>query len=325
MPFPREYFPGLLAAITVALAASFLAEHYGGPAMLFALLLGIAFQSSVEGSRCATGVAFASSAVLRLGVALLGLRITLDQILALGAWPLFLVVGAVTATICLGLALAWAGGRDWTFGVLTGGAVAICGAAAAMAIASVLPKSEQSERHMLFAVVAVTSLSTVAMVVYPVLTSILGFDDFQAGIFVGATIHDVAQVVGAGYAISDEAGDAATLIKMLRVIMLAPFVVLLAALVWASGRTSAGRASLMPWFVVLFAGLVVVNSAGLVPAGFAAMLETLSRLCLITAIAALGLRTSLKSLFALGSPALAVIVAETVFLALLVGSVLVLL
>jgi len=153
-------FPGLLAAGTVAAAARFLSEHYGGPAMLFALLLGLAFYFLSVESRCAEGIEFAAKHVLRFGVALLGLRITFEEIAALGLIPILIVIGAVALTLVSGVGIARLFNRGWRYGLLTGGAVAICGASAALAIASVLPRNERTERNTLFTVASVTTLST---------------------------------------------------------------------------------------------------------------------------------------------------------------------
>ena len=103
--------------------------------------------------------------------------------------------------------------------------MAICGASAALALAAALPAHPQKERATLFTVVSVSALSTLAMIVYPMIAQALGLDARAAGIFLGATIHDVAQVVGAGYAMSQQTGDVATFVKLLRVAMLLPVIV----------------------------------------------------------------------------------------------------
>src|SRR6185312_7645057 len=122
------------------------------------------------------------------------------------------------------------------FGVLSGGAVAICGASAALAIASVLPRSDTRERDTILAVVSVTALSTIAMILYPVFAISIGLDHRHAGVFIGGTIHDVAQVVGAGYTISNETGDIATYVKLLRVAMLLPAAFTISFLYARSGK-----------------------------------------------------------------------------------------
>ena len=154
------------------------------------------------------------------------------------------------------------------FGLLTGGATAICGASAALALAAALPAHPLKERATLFTVIGVSALSTLAMIVYPMIAHALGLDAAPAGIFLGATIHDVAQVVGAGYSMSRETGDIATLVKLMRVAMLLPVIVFAVMLTRARGRAKPAtqRPPLLPWFAVAFAVLVAINSTGWLPA-----------------------------------------------------------
>jgi uncharacterized integral membrane protein (TIGR00698 family) len=314
----RIITPGFLVAGTIAMAATFLSDHYGGPVMLFALLLGMAFNFLSQEGPCVPGITFASRTVLRFGVACLGARITVEEVVELGARPLVVTVLGVTLTILIGVLLARRLRFTRDFGILTGGAVAICGASAALAIASVLPKGKGiDERDTIFTVIGVTTLSTVTMVVYPILARMLGLDDLSAGIFLGGTIHDVAQVVGAGYSISQEAGDAATMTKLLRVAMLVPVVLVITLLLFRGTSEGGGKRPPLPLFLFAFVALVAVNSLGLIPELVRAATVDLSRWVLVAAIAALGVKTSLKSLAAVGPKALVLIVAETIFLALL--------
>jgi uncharacterized integral membrane protein (TIGR00698 family) len=312
-------YPGLLAAVTIGLASTFLSDHYGAPVMLFALLIGMAFHFLHEEGRCVAGIEFASRTVLRTGVALLGMRITFDQIASLGPAPVAMVVVGVTTTILFGLFVGQQLKLSRTFGVLSGGAVAICGVAAALAIASVLPRTPQSERDTILAVVSVTALSTIAMIVYPILVGAIGFDHQHAGIFLGGTIHDVAQVVGAGYMISPQTGDIATYVKMLRVAMLLPVVLTIAFVLSRSAGAGARRqATLLPTFLLAFVALVAVNSTGLVPKPVVQGLNDVSRWCLVTAIAALGMKTSFKDLVAVGWRPVGLMVAETAWIGVVV-------
>lgn len=315
------HFPGLLVCATVAVAATFLSEHYGAPVMLFALLLGMAMNFLSQDGSCAPGIGFTAREVLRLGVALLGLRITLEQVVALGWQPLAMVVVAVGLTIVCGIVLARLMGFQMFFGLLTGGAVAICGASAALALSAALPAHEQKERATLFTVIGVSTLSTLAMVAYPMLTQWLGLSSVQAGYFLGGTIHDVAQVVGAGYSLSHDAGDAATLVKLMRVAMLLPVIALAGWLarrhIVTNGGASGPRPPLLPWFAVAFALLVLVNSAGWLPAALVSVGKGLSQWCLVAAMAAIGMKTHLKDIVAVGWKPVALMVAETAFLAVL--------
>lgn len=312
--------PGLLASAIVALAATSLSEHYGASAMLFALLLGMALNFlSVEG-RCVQGIAFASRQVLRWGVALLGMRITLAQVTQFGWGPLLIVVISVAATIGFGYAMARLFGLHRHFGLLSGGSVAICGASAAMALAAAFPHHEKKEYALIFTVIGVSTLSTVAMVLYPVIARLLGLDAHDAGVFLGATIHDVAQVVGAGYGMSQATGDTATVVKLLRVAMLLP-VVFLVTLGTRWGQEKGSQASgtpLLPGFAVAFALLMLINSAGVVPSFVQHAANDASRACLVTAIAAIGMKTQLKDVATVGWRPIALMLGETVFLAVLV-------
>lgn len=312
----RCYLPGLILAFTIAAAATFLSEHYMAPVMLFALLIGMAFNFLSTEDSCKAGIELTSKKLLRIGVALLGARVTLGQIAGLGYEPIFIVLAAVCLTILFGYVSVRLFGRDKLFGLLTGGAVAICGASAALAISSVLPKTKESERDTLFTVIAVTGLSTLAMIFYPILFQAFGFSQEETGILLGATIHDVAQVVGAGYAISDETGDIATYVKLLRVAML-PFVVGLLAIAFRNSRGEDASASSFPWFAVGFAVILIANSLGLIAEPLRQLMEDMSRWFLVAAIAAIGVKTSLKAMTELGPLHLVVLVAETAFLAVL--------
>jgi uncharacterized integral membrane protein (TIGR00698 family) len=316
-PRLRTLGPGFLVAAVIAVAAQSLSDHYGVPAMLMALLLGIAFHFLAEEGRCVPGIDFTARQVLRLGVALLGMRISVGLLVDLGAGTVLLVIGAVVATILFGLLGARLLGRGWRLALITGGSVAICGASAAMAIAAVLPKNEHSERNLLFTVMGVTVLSTIAMVIYPIVAQQLAFNDRESGIFLGGTIHDVAQVVGAGFSVSQEVGDTATLVKLIRVTMLAPVVLTFALVIRAMSTSAApggARPPLVPAFVLAFLALAAINSFGLIPSAVAAVASDASRWALLIAIAAVGMKSSLKRIFEVGGPAIALIIAETLFI-----------
>ena len=317
-PFWAARFPGLCLAGCVALSAQFLSDHYGAPAMLMAILLGIALNAFSEDGRAVAGVDFAARTVLRLGVALLGLRISWAMFLDLGAPALALIAAGVVATIGFGLLAGRLLGQGTAFGFLTGGAVAICGASAAMAIAAVLPRGERAERDLVFTVVGVTILSTLAMIAYPILAARLGLDGRATGLFLGATIHDVAQVVGAGFSVSDPVGEQSTLVKLIRVTALAPVVLVAALVLRARGDAAGARPPLLPGFVVAFLALAAVNSTGVVPGVVTEGAAAVSRWALLTAIAAVGMKTSVPRLMQVGGPALGLLAAETAFLAVLV-------
>lgn len=325
LEFTKTLVPGLLVTALVGMAAAFLGSHYKGSMLLFALLLGLALHFISEDTRCAIGIQFASSTVLRLGVALLGLRLTIDHVVTLGWQTVAALLAAVSLTIALGLLLARLFKVRTSLGVLIGGATAICGASAALAISSVLPKDANLERDTTLTVVGVTTLSTVAMVVYPLITQWLGFDAVMAGKFIGATIHDVAQVVGAGYSLSPEAGDAATITKLMRVAFLMPVLVVISLVVrlrmsGAVGAGSAAKTPLLPWFTVVFVVLMLINSTGWIPVAVQSAASNVSQAFLVLAIAGVGLKTSLRDVTRLGWRPVAMIFLVTLGLAFLTGA-----
>ena len=319
-------------AALLGAAATLVAALHGGPQMLYALFFGVSLNHLGRGGRMAAGAEFGARTVLRLGVGLLGARITAAQIVALGWQTAAVVVLAVLSTLALALWLGRRLGLPRAHSVLAGGAVAICGASAALAIAAVLPRHKDSERVTLVVVVGVTLLSTIAMVLYPLLVRVLGLPPALGGLFLGATIHDVAQVVGAGYTLNPATGDAATVVKLFRVTLL---VVVVAGAAWAfrservaaaplaqdgtGAQTPSDKTALLPWFLWLFMAMVLLNSTlGLAPAVQQA-LGQVSRACLVVAIAALGMKTSFRQLARMGWRPVTLILVETLWLALFVG------
>ena len=328
MEFSRSYFkgtiPGVLICAVIALSATFLSEHYGGPQLLYALLIGLSlhFLSLQEGTRL--GITFCAKTVLRVGVALLGIRITLGQVSQLGISVGVMLVVAVALTIGTGLLMARWLKRPVEEGLLSGGSVGICGASAAMAISSVLPQTKENEQFTLLAVVGVTVLSTTAMVLYPFFMHLLDLSPIQSGIFLGGTIHDVAQVVAAGMMMGQEAGDAATVVKLFRVVLLMPVVLLIAFFYrrTAAAATAAGKTRekvpLVPTFLIGFMALVLVASTGKVPTAVTQAANDVSRWCLVMAISAAGVKTSFEDLKKLGWQPVVMLVTETLVIAVFV-------
>jgi uncharacterized membrane protein YadS len=156
------------------------------------------------------------------------------------------------------------------------------------------------------------------MILYPVFAVAVGMSHSQAGIFLGGTIHDVAQVVGAGYSISPRTGDIATYVKLLRVTMLLPVVFAIAVIGQRRAKGATGRPTPIPLFLLGFAAMVALNSLGWLPKAASDGASVISRWCLVTAIAALGMKTSFKALVTAGWRPVALMIAETAWIAALV-------
>jgi uncharacterized integral membrane protein (TIGR00698 family) len=307
--------PGVLISGTIALAATWLAQHYNTPVMLFALLLGMAFRFLHKEGRCIAGIEFSSKSLLRVGVGLLGARITIADIADLSVGPVLTVAVAVVSTIAFGMMLARCLGLRPLFGLLSGSSVAICGGSAALAVGSSLPEHKDNERDTILTVVVVTALSTVAMIVYPIFVKTIGFDDERAGIFLGGAIHEVAQVIGAGYMISPRAGDVATYVKLLRIAMLLPVVLVIPLLFQPGSSEVSTRKTAFPPFLVGFVLLVALRSTNVVPVAIVDLANDISRWSLVAALAALGMKTSFKRVFSAGWRPVFLICAETAWIA----------
>ncbi|NMP14755.1 putative sulfate exporter family transporter [Thalassotalea sp. Y01] len=315
----KSYYSGVAISIIIAIASGALASRYDAPVMLFALLLGLALHFLYESPQHQAGINFSSRALLRFAVALLGVRIAFSDIVSLGITPPLIVIASMALMMLFGIVLAKALGLSKVFGVLSSGSVAVCGVSAAAAISTVLPKKEYEEKMFALTVIGVTTLSTLAMVVYPVLVSYLGLSDELAGVFIGGSIHDVAQVVGAGYSISPEAGDIATYIKLLRVALLLPIVMIIFfAFKEKDGKMEGGVSTFIPTFLIGFFVLAVLNNVGLIPELVAAAVKTLSSWCLVVSIAAIGVKTSLKQIVSVGWKPVFLITAQTIVFAALI-------
>jgi len=307
----RGLLPGLalsaMVAVVATLGAPFVARFAPIPAMVIALFVGIALNAVARRPAFQPGIVFCLKTLLRWAVALLGLRVALGEIAALG-WPTAaLVIVAMAATLTAGFLLARTLALEPAYGALAGAGTAVCGASATLATSIVLPDYKGKETDVAFVVVAVNALSTLAMVLYPLLCTTLGFDPQSTGVLLGATIHDVAQVVGAGYAVSEPVGNTAVIVKLFRVLLMLPLVLIIGW--WFARRTVASAAARIPIpvFALVFVGLCILNSiAAAFPAlapAFAhikAPLVEASNWGLLIAISALGLATSLTAIAALG-------------------------
>ena len=185
-----------------------------------------------------------------------------------------------------------------------------------MAISSVLPKDERSNERLTFVILGVTVISTICMIFYPILANFLEMDYISAGIFFGATIHDVAQVIGAGFTLSDETGDTATIIKLFRVTLLFPLVILISLLSYRykSNNDFDNKPPLVPYFIIFFIIMVIINSLNLIPLNLQFYLNEISSWFLLIAISAVGTKTRLQSLKIIGFIPILSMITVTLFL-----------
>lgn len=302
----RHYAPGLLLSALISGAAFWAGSvetltHAGFSALTLAILAGIIFGNTLYhrvGQRCEAGVLFAKQHLLRLGIVLYGFRLTFSQIADVGVSGLAIDILTLTSTFFLACFLGKKiFGLDRETRWLIGAGSSICGAAAILATEPVV-KAQASKVSV--AVATVVIFGTLAIFIYPALYPLLThfFSPQAYGIFMGSTMHEVAQVVAAGHAISPEAENAAVIAKMLRVMMLAPFLIFLAARVKQLAPAQSGdkKRITVPWFALLFIAVAVFNSFHLLPNALVELLIALDTVLLAMAMAALGLTTHLSAL-----------------------------
>lgn len=289
----KKAIPGIalaaaLAAIGMATASLPFAKHLGLSGLTLAIVIGIlagnTFFPRIANST-AQGVDFSKSTLLRAGIIFFGFRISFQQILQVG-WA-----GAVIDLVMISLTFLLAlyvgrrlFGLDKQTAMLIGAGSAICGAAAVLATEPVV----KGQAHKVsVAVATVVVFGTLSMFLYPILYPHLGLSEQAYGIYAGSTIHEVAQVVAAGNSVSEHAADTAVIEKMLRVMMLAPFLLMLSSF----GEGEKTRKISIPWFAVFFIVASAVNSLHILPQSVVKVIEVLDTVLLATAMAALGLRT----------------------------------
>ena len=308
-------FPGLAVCAVASLAAAWLSDHYGAPIILMGLLIGLALNFIAADPRTHRGLDYASRTFLRIGIVILGTQVTIAQIGALGLVPfasLIIVMALAFGGGVLGARLA---GQPTANGVLSGGATAICGASAALALYSVIGKERLSQAQFALTLVGISLASALAMTIYPILADYLALSDRQAGFLIGASIHDVAQAIGGGYAFSDAAGAYATIVKLARVALLAPIVALVS--LFYAGRGSDGeklpiwRRLAMPWFIVAFLATVALNSLIDVPQIVTTTSLTASKALLLLAVTATAMRSRMDLIMQMGWRALMPVLGAT--------------
>lgn len=300
MPLLQRLLPGLglIAALSVAVlmtTQSTVFSRYGIGPLTLAIIVGTVMGNTMpalgQGS-CRAGIQFAQSRLLRLGVALYGLNLSMQEIAQVGSRGILIDLLMVVSTLALG----WFVGTrlfklDTETALLTAAGSAICGAAAIVATAPMLdmPQEKRAQTTSV-AVATVVIFGSLAMLLYPVLYALAGWSKDSFGVYVGSTVHEVAQVVAIGSMIGGVAAHSAVIVKMIRVLLLIPFLLYLSF----SFRSNRQQGIAIPWFAIAFLSFTVINSFALMPAQLREGLGYLGLFSLTAAMAALGLDTNLK-------------------------------
>lgn len=296
----RAIMPGLLLTAAIAAAAFSLRALPGVSAlspMILSILIGIVFHNVVSTPAVAkAGVAFSLRRILRLAIILLGLQLTAQQVIAVGGAGIAVIAVTLLSTFVFTTYMGRLLGVDRKLTQLIGAGTSICGASAVIATNTV---TDAPDEDVAYAVACVTVFGSVAMFAYPLLIGALHLNPHAYGLWAGASIHEIAQVVAAAYQDGTQSGDFGTVAKLTRVMMLAPVVLVLGLLL--RGRGGPARAKVpMPWFVLGFIALIVMNSIIAIPATIKAPVGMVTTFGLSMALAAMGLETDIRKLRAKG-------------------------
>ncbi|AUX73140.1 YeiH family protein [Erwinia pyrifoliae] len=304
---PARHIPGLLLAVTIAVLATSLGHlpHVAALgvgsltlAIIGGIIVGNTFYSRLA-SHCDSGTQLAKQQLLRAGIVLYGFRLTLQQLTDVG------ISGVIIDVLTLGstfLLACWLGqrllGLDRDTSWLIGAGSSICGAAAILATE---PLIKADTAKVAVAIATVVIFGTLAIFIYPLMWPLVSHllplvSASEYGVYIGSTMHEVAQVVAAGHAVGAETENSAVIAKLLRVMLLAPFLLLLAARVQRSDGPGHSGPIAFPWFALLFIAVTLFNSLHLLPAHWIAYINQLDNLLLATAMAALGLTTRIAAL-----------------------------
>ncbi|PTW50176.1 YeiH family protein [Rhodovulum kholense] len=308
--------PGLALTGGLALVALGLHRALGIPALsplVLAMVMGMAIRNGIGPvPLAAPGIAFALKRLLRLAIVLLGFQLTLGQLAAVGPLGLGIVAVTLGSTFVFTKAMARLLGVERRLGELIAAGTSVCGASAVLACNTV---TRGSDEDVAYAIACVTVFGSAAMLSFPLIGTALHLTPQAYGLWAGASIHEVAQVVGASFALGDAAGQAGTVAKLSRVILLAPLILTLARVGRWRGHTPADGAAPMPWFVVGFLAMVGVNSVLDLPEAAQHGLALTASFLLTVALAAMGLETDIRKLRRKGLRPLLLGAAASVFVA----------
>lgn len=315
-----EVAPGLSLCAGLSLAGYLFLAAVNAPAfissLVIAMLLGMLIGNLMSiPTQLLPGIAFSMRPVLRLGIVLLGFQLTLDELAEVGPVRLVLIAAILFATFFATRAVGRLLGVNARLSELIAAGTSVCGASAVLGVNTV---TKGSDEQVAYAIACVTVFGSISMLVYPLLGQWIGLDAQDYGYWAGASVHEVAQAVGAGFAAGDESGEAATMAKLSRVILLAPLILLIRRLSWQAGK-GGGETPPFPLFVLGFLAVVMLNSAVEIPAAVGDAMRLISGASLTIALCGMGLGTQLGRLRLMGVRPLALGAFAWLFISLAAG------
>lgn len=306
----KKYSYGIILTLALALVSIYISSlipmHLisGG---VFALLLGMCLNPIVEKHHIFKGgISFVSKKILRLSIILMGLTLSIWQVFEVGKYSLIVMTFTLISAFGGGYLLGKAFGMDWKLSGLISAGTGICGGSA---IAAIAPTIDAEDTQIAYAISATFIFDIVMVILFPLMGRYFGMSDIGFGLWAGTAVNDTSSVVAAGYAFSDMAGQFAVIVKLTRTLSIIPVVLLFS---FINERLNAKQAQangqavhkkrkvdlkqIFPWFILLFLAMVAVKSSGIVSDNFSSNISSISKLFMVMALAAIGLKTNFSQM-----------------------------
>lgn len=304
----KKMLPGISLSLIIALIATFVTNLIPGEfigASVLAIFIGVATRALYYKPEFFNdGVQYTSKKVLKLAIVLLGASLNFAIIMQVGGRTLIVLSFTLLTAFGIGHFLGKALGVNWKLRNMIAAGTAICGGSA---IAAMAPAIEADDGDVSYAISATFLFDMFMIVVYPLVGRMLVLSDTVYGYWAGTSINDTSSVVAAGFAFSEAAGEIATMVKLTRTLAIIPTVLIFSSLYYRSKLKEPNRRkekvdlrNLVPWFIIFFVLMAVLNTMGVISPGIAEILRTVSRFLMVVALAAIGLKTDLKSLVKTG-------------------------
>ena len=298
----RMFIIGIAICFAVAFLSIMLEKLIPGELLgssIIALFMGTIINSFFHPDWIKPALKFTSKRILKVAIVLLGASLSISTIVSVGKMTFFVMIFTFAMCFGGGFFIRKLFGLNWKLSNLISAGTGICGGSAVAAIAPVI---DADDKDIAFALSSTFIFDMVMVALYPIMGKALGMSDIAYGIWAGTSVNDTASVVASGYAFSDAAGDFATMVKLTRTIAIIPTVLVFAyigtrvkqkELKTVSGGKKVNVLKIVPWFIGGFLALVIVNSIGLIPAGVSDVMKNISKFLMVTALAAIGLGTSI--------------------------------
>lgn len=300
-----EVIPGFLIALLVAFCARFIESilpiHLIG-ASVIALFIGIGInQIKKPSKKIQTGLKFTSKKILKFAIILLGASLSIGTILHVGKLSLTVMIFTLLTCFGGGYYIGKILGLDWKLSNLISAGTGICGGSA---IAAIAPVVDADDKDIAYAMSATFLFDMAMIIIFPILGQKLGLSDMAYGLWTGTAVNDTSSVVAAGYAFSEGAGDFATMVKLTRTLSIIPTVLVFSMISAKLKRKENPNAkqekvkltNIIPWFILMFVAMAVVNSFGVIPENISLLMKDLSKFLMVAALAAIGMNTDFNEM-----------------------------